>query len=440
MKFTVTTKKDTVAKDTAPAAYYCIEGTKRSAWEPSEFIRVEEWLRGQQSAPEAKAEATAEKGHAADQLSGEKATHAEKEHAADQPQVQLEKGDKATQGSGRWRQKLWSTPGPPPGARTVEPAMKKAPRSSAGRPLVADDSDTDISEEWSEESVESDTIASRVRDHTPNPEADPVQRQKDREEARRKMEARKAEDKKIFDCLKRRYKRQTTENEMQWMTRIWETEREQVVTLSTRLVENVANVRAPLGAQRNRQLQSSAAALAEFRERRPTLWRLQGAMRRAGWLLAGRTGHLPNYPVAYHSPQDEGALHPSRPSRHSFVVGVDREGEETWIVDPLHSQPAQDLAVSFHRAGFTVHAVQDPWPERVAQKQNCSCMVVKAASAFTYKPTDEWKIPEPGDLFNKDKSMTEQHREEQRSTLEWLRGWNQIKVQGQSKRRGKYVP
>ena len=48
--------------------------------------------------------------------------------------------------------------------------------------------------------------------------------------------------------------------------------------------------------------------------------------------------------------------------------------------------------------------------------------------------------PRTGNLFDKGKSMTEQHREEQRSTLEWLRGWGQIKVQGQTKRRGKLVP
>ena len=83
-------------------------------------------------------------------------------------------------------------------------------------------------------------------------------------------------------------------------------------------------------------------------------------------------------------------------------------------------QPAQDLAVSFQRARFIVHAVHEPWPERVAQKHSCSHMAVKAASAFVYKPKDEWKIPESGYLFDKDKSMTEQHREGQRSTLEWL--------------------
>ena len=134
---------------------------------------------------------------------------------------------------------------------------------------------------------------------------------------------------------------------MQRMTRIWQSKREQAVTLATRWVNQVASVRAPLGAQRHRQLQSSNTALAEYEERRRSLHKLQGAMRRAHWLPTGRTGHLPDFPVAYHSARDEGLLRPSRPGRHSFVVAVDREGEETWIVDPLHLQPAQDLAVSF---------------------------------------------------------------------------------------------
>ena len=73
--FTVTTQKDRVANATAPAVYHYIEGTMRTAWEPSEFIGVEEWLERQQSAPEA--EAVAEKGHAADQPQPEKG------HAAD---------------------------------------------------------------------------------------------------------------------------------------------------------------------------------------------------------------------------------------------------------------------------------------------------------------------------------------------------------------------
>ena len=67
-------------------------------------------------------------------------------------------------------------------------------------------------------------------------------------------------------------------------------------------------------------------------------------------------------------------------------------------------------------------------------------MAVKTANAFMYGPTDEWRIPEPGDLFYRDKSMTEQHWEEQRSMLEWLQGWAEIKVQGTGKRRGRHVP
>ena len=41
---------------------------------------------------------------------------------------------------------------------------------------------------------------------------------------------------------------------MQWMTRIWQTEREQVVTLATTGLDQVASMHAPLGAQRNGQL------------------------------------------------------------------------------------------------------------------------------------------------------------------------------------------
>ena len=187
---------------------------------------MDEWLREHEDAPGAEApEAEAEKGHAADQPSGKKAAQAQKEHAADQPSgekaaqaekghaadepsggeaAQAEKGhaadepsgekaaqaakghagDKATQGSGGSTQKLWS-----------EPARKKAPHSSVGQPVV---------EEWSEWSEESDTIAHgiravRGRERTPEPD-----RQVAREEAQRKMHARKAEDKKIFDGLKRR--------------------------------------------------------------------------------------------------------------------------------------------------------------------------------------------------------------------------------------------
>ena len=225
VKFHVTT-------DSAHTAYYFVEG-KRTAWEAEGFYWLENWLRERGDAPGA--EADAEKGHAAEQRSGKKATQAEKGHAADQPlgekAAQADKGhagDKATQGSGGRTQTLWSEP---------EPVRKKAPHSSMGQPIVGDESDMDIVEEWSEES---DTIAHRIRVgrcRERTSESDPVERQKAREEARRRMQARKAEDKKIFDGVKRRYKRQAAENEADLMAWIWETEREQVVRLSARCVE-----------------------------------------------------------------------------------------------------------------------------------------------------------------------------------------------------------
>ena len=66
-----------VTSDTAPAAYYYIEGTRRIAWESHEFYQLEQWQREQQDAPEAEAEA--EKGHAADQPSGTKATQGKRD-------------------------------------------------------------------------------------------------------------------------------------------------------------------------------------------------------------------------------------------------------------------------------------------------------------------------------------------------------------------------
>ena len=209
-----------VSTDTTPTAYYFVEGQK-TTWEAEEFQWVADWLKEQEDAPEA--EALAEKGHAADQPSGGKTAQAEKGHAE----------EKATQGSGGSTQKLWSAP---------DPAKKKAPRSSVGQPTVRD-TDKDVLEDWSSES---ETIAHRVRsgrERTPEPD-----RQRAREETRRKMQARQAEDKKIFDGLKRRYKRQAAETEADLMARIWETERVQVVKLSERWVENVANVHAPSGA------------------------------------------------------------------------------------------------------------------------------------------------------------------------------------------------
>ena len=158
-----------------------------------EFQWVADWLKEQEDAPVA--EARAEKGHAADQPSGGKTAQAKKGHAE----------EKATQGSGGSTQKLWSAP---------DPAKKKAPRSSVGQPIVRD-TDKDVREDWSSES---DTIAHRVRsgrERTPEPN-----RQRAREETRRKMQARQAEDKKILDGLKRRYKRQAAENEADLMARI----------------------------------------------------------------------------------------------------------------------------------------------------------------------------------------------------------------------------
>ena len=164
----------------------------------------------------------------------------------------------------------------------------------------------------------------------------PYQTRKNTAEKQSKKEAREVEDKKVFGGLKRRYQSQAAENEMQWIARIGATEWEQVVTPAATWVEEVASVRAPSSVQRNRQLQSSHTALAECQERRQMLYKLEGAMRRAQWLPAGRTGHMPDFSVAYHSPRNERAFHPSQPSRHSFVVAVAREGEESWIVDPLH--------------------------------------------------------------------------------------------------------
>ena len=93
--------------------------------------------------------------------------------------------------------------------------MKKAPRSSVGQALVSD-SDTGSPVE----SEESHTIANRVRTVRPQSQQDSIRRQKEKEKERRQREARKAEDKKLFEGLKRRYKRHAAEDEMQWMTRI----------------------------------------------------------------------------------------------------------------------------------------------------------------------------------------------------------------------------
>ena len=72
-----------------------------------------------------------------------------------------------------------------------------------------------------------------------------------------------------------------------------------------------------------------------------------------------------------------------------FVVVVDREGEEAWIVDPLLLQLAEDMAVGFQRAVFIVHFVEKGYTQKVVQRQQCSYLVVKAASSFIYSPTDD---------------------------------------------------
>ena len=100
----------------------------------------------------------------------------------------------------------------------------------------------------------------------------------------------------------------------------------------------------PSGAQRNSKLQSANNAVQDYTEQRKWLHTLQGAMKHAVWLPVG---HMPDFPLVHHNPRDRGPLHLSRPSGHCFVVGLDPESEETWIVHPLLLPPVQDLSVSF---------------------------------------------------------------------------------------------
>ena len=102
-------------------------------------------------------------------------------------------------------------------------------------------------------------------------------------------------------------------------------------------------------------------------------------------------------------------------------------------------QPAQDFAVSSRREGFIVHSAEKAWTQKVAQRQYCSYLAVKAANSFMYSPANDWKIPEPGNLVDKNKSMTGQHKEEERSRLEWMQGWGHIKGKPQSRARGQYL-
>ena len=54
--------------------------------------------------------------------------------------------------------------------------------------------------------------------------------------------------------------------------------------------------------------------------------------------------------------------------------------------------------------------------------------------------TEDWKIREPGDLFDKNDPTTERHREDQRCSLKWLQEWSQFKVKPQSRAHGQYIP
>ena len=46
----------------------------------------------------------------------------------------------------------------------------------------------------------------------------------------------------------------------------------------------------------------------------------------------------------------------------------------------------------------------------MAQRPSCAYLAIKAASSFICNPTDHWKIPQFGNIFHKNKSMTEQHK------------------------------
>ena len=113
--------------DTPPTAYYFVDG-KKTAWEAEEFHLLEEWLRQQEDAPGAEAEAG--KGHAADQPSGEKAAQAEKGHATDQPSgekaTQAEKGHPADEPSGEKAAQAEK------GHATDQPSGEKATQAEKG--------------------------------------------------------------------------------------------------------------------------------------------------------------------------------------------------------------------------------------------------------------------------------------------------------------------
>ena len=102
------------------------------------------------------------------------------------------------------------------------------------------------------------------------------------------------------------------------------------------------------------------------------------------------TGRLPNYPVVQQDAQDEGPPSPIEPGRHSFVVVVNRDGEEAWIVDPVCLQPANDQATSFESQHFIVQNVTAPWPQEIAHTNSCSYLAVQAAGLFLGHTTKNW--------------------------------------------------
>ena len=55
--FSVTTARDRATNENTPSVYYYISGTMTAAWDTGHFIRIHERLQGQESAPEAAAEA-----------------------------------------------------------------------------------------------------------------------------------------------------------------------------------------------------------------------------------------------------------------------------------------------------------------------------------------------------------------------------------------------
>ena len=109
------------------------------------------------------------------------------------------------------------------------------------------------------------------------------------------------------------------------MTRIWDRKHQRTETLGTRWVEQVSAVRNLSGAYRDTPLHSANNALHAYTEQRRSLHTLQGAMKRVSCLPARRTNRVPVFQAVHHNRGDEGRVHPSVPSSHSFMVAVEWE-------------------------------------------------------------------------------------------------------------------